>query len=64
LLKILYELSEYWTRGDDCYAKLIDSRDTKIIQADIINWITDLKDTEKKKSPASINLYCSSQALL
>ena len=48
---------------DDCYAKLIDGRDIKIIQADIINWITHLKDTEKK-SYASINLYCSSQALL
>jgi integrase len=41
---------------DQQYAKLIDGRDTKIIQADIIDWITHLKDIEKK-SPASINLY-------
>jgi integrase len=40
----------------DDYARLIDGRDTKIIQADIIDWITHLKDIEKK-SPATINLY-------
>jgi integrase len=41
---------------DDCYAKLIDGRDTKIIQADIIDWITHMKDIDLL-SPASINLY-------
>lgn len=43
---------------DDYYSKLIDGRDTKIIQADIIDWIIHLKDIEKK-SPATINLYTS-----
>jgi site-specific recombinase XerD len=38
------------------YAKLIDGRDTKIIQADIIDWITHMKDLAGL-SPASINLY-------
>jgi site-specific recombinase XerD len=42
--------------GPEDYHKLIDGRDTKIIQADIISWITHLKDVENK-SPASINLY-------
>jgi integrase len=41
---------------DDYVSKLIDGRDTKIIQADIIDWITHLKDIEKK-SPATINIY-------
>ena len=40
----------------DDHAKLIDGRDAKIIQADMIEWITHLKDTDKK-SPATINLY-------
>jgi integrase len=40
----------------DDYSKLIDGRDPKIIQADIIDWIIHLKDIEKK-SPATINLY-------
>jgi integrase len=38
------------------YDKLIEGRDVKIIQADIIDWITHLKDIEKK-SPATINIY-------
>ena len=38
------------------YSKLIDGRDTKIIQADIIDWIIHMKDT-LGLSPASINLY-------
>ena len=38
---------------EDCYS---DGRDTKIIQADIIDWITHMKDT-LGLSPASINLY-------
>jgi integrase len=38
------------------YSKLIDGRDTKIIQADIIDWITHMKDIAGL-SPASINLY-------
>jgi integrase len=43
-------------KEEDCYAKLIEGRDIKIIQADIIDWITHLKDTAGL-SPASINLY-------
>jgi site-specific recombinase XerD len=44
-------------RGEeDCYSKLIDGRDTKVIQADIIDWITHMKDVVGL-SPASINLY-------
>jgi integrase len=38
------------------YSCLIDGRDTKIIQTDIINWIIHMKDTVGL-SPASINLY-------
>jgi integrase len=41
---------------EDDYSKLIDGRDTKIIQADIIDWITYMKDIAGL-SPASINLY-------
>jgi site-specific recombinase XerD len=38
------------------YAKLIEGRDVRIIQSDIINWITHMKDTAGL-SPASIKLY-------
>jgi integrase len=41
--------------GED-YSRLIDGRDIKIIQADIIDWIMYMKDTVGL-SPASINLY-------
>jgi integrase len=43
-------------RGGEDYSRLIDGRDTKIIQADIIDWIIHMKDTVGL-SPATINLY-------
>jgi integrase len=48
----------YLNIGPEDYHRLIDGRDAKIIQADIIDWIIHLKDIEKK-SPATINLYTS-----
>jgi integrase len=46
----------YMNIEDEDYTRLIDGRDIKIIQADIIDWITHMKDTVGL-SPASINLY-------
>lgn len=46
----------YMNIEDEDYSRLIDGKDIKIIQADIIDWITHMKDTVGL-SPASINLY-------
>src|SRR4051794_15586479 len=54
--KSLSYFMDYMSIEAEDYAKLIEGRDVRIIQADIINWITHMKDTVGL-SPASINLY-------
>jgi integrase len=54
--KGLSYLMDYLDIEAEDYAKLIEGRDVRIIQADIINWIIHLRDI-CKLSPASINLY-------
>jgi integrase len=54
--KSLSYFMDYMSIEAEDYAKLIDGRDVRIIQSDIINWITHMKDTAGL-SPASINLY-------
>ena len=49
---------DYMNIEAEDYAKLIEGRDVRIIQADIINWITHMKDTAGL-SPASIKLYAA-----